>query len=191
MCGTRGAAATRARDGGARAISHCHGHAAARHAPTLRVQLCARALAYILSAIPLAQTQMQEKTVEACAQGGWCTKKTTECACSNEKYARMHAHVWIPGFQTELAVALHVCEGVSVPTAIRVRRMTTSPPGESLLSNPPPLPPLSVQVQSWKSHWGPKCDDIPPPVHFSRAAPPQVCGMMPCAHTGLSETVER
>jgi hypothetical protein len=33
----------------------------------------------------LVQTQVQEKTIEACAMGGWCTKTMTECACSNER----------------------------------------------------------------------------------------------------------
>mmetsp|Transcript_42227 Transcript_42227/g.67893 ORF Transcript_42227/g.67893 Transcript_42227/m.67893 type:complete len:203 (+) Transcript_42227:224-832(+) len=39
---------------------------------------------YALYSVDYCQTQVQEKTIEACADGGWCTKKTTECACSTE-----------------------------------------------------------------------------------------------------------
>ena len=40
---------------------------------------------YALYKLDYCQTQQLEKTVEACAKGGWCTKTTTECACSSDK----------------------------------------------------------------------------------------------------------
>lgn len=64
---------------------------------------------YAMYSVDYCNSIVQEKQPEACSDGGWCTKTTTECACSTplcNLAARAAAHNLVTAMLGSLALAM-------------------------------------------------------------------------------------